>query len=500
MKLSIYKKMMIGFTIIIIVMAIVNAYELMELKSVSEAAKTTLSSDVQAIDLAKQLQSTLYEEERNGQKYLVSRDRTYFTLFVEDTTQFVQHLDSLTFMPLEGTKARLLKDIRVQHASAVAAITRDRASEFRTPRSLLLTDGSAWADSIDTIHRAIADFIRLNQLSIDRAMHNVEATTHESLNIAVFLTVFTLLIAVTAALIITRTITRPIGVLIEGIQQIAHGKFTPIRVTSNDEVALLTQAVNDMSAQLSKINELKEEMMHHIAHELRTPLATMLTAHYLLTEHSKGTLTSEQDRLLTVLRNGIDKLTTFSHDFLDLSKIEAGMMEYSFERVDLSAFIQPLVENATLTASPKNIAVKLLMSPVPDVMIDREKFEQVLNNLLSNAIKFTDSGGVITVSVTPSDAGVRIAVQDTGVGIAPEDLAKVFTKFYRVRTATRTGTKGTGVGLALVKAVTEGHSGKVSVTSTVGDGSTFTIEIPAAPQISTAEAARSVQPSVVSSQ
>ena len=156
------------------------------------------------------------------------------------------------------------------------------------------------------------------------------------------------------------------------------------------------------------------------------------------------------------------------------------MMEYQFERTDLAEFISPFVDNAALTASPKSINVKLQTRPVPDVMIDREKFEQVVNNLLSNAIKYTDAGGNITVSVASHDGGVRLSVQDTGIGIAAEDLAKVFTKFYRVRTGSRSGPKGTGVGLALVKSVAEGHGGSVSVTSTVGIGSTFSIEIPAA--------------------
>ena len=480
MKLSIYKKMIIGDGIIILLMMIVNAYQLIELNNVSEAAKTTLTSDVQAIDLAKQLQSILFEEESNGQKYLYTRDDTYFALFMDDTSRFDQCMDTLSLMPLDTHKERLLSNAKRRHMSIAAAIVADRNSGFQSGSDTLLAKGTTWADSFTPIHSTVADFIRLNQLSIGRSMQSVEATTHRSQNIAFGITICTMLIAVMAAFIITRTITRPIRVLIHGVQQIGQGKFIPIQVSSNDEVALLAQAINEMSAQLNRINELKEEMMHHIAHELRTPLATMLTAHYLLTEHSRESLTPEQHRLLTVLRNGIDKLTTFSHDFLDLSKIEAGMMEYQFERTDLAEFIRPFVDNAALTASPKSINVKLQTRPVPDVMIDREKFEQVVNNLLSNAIKYTDAGGNITVSVASFDGGVRLSVQDTGIGIAAEDLPKVFTKFYRVRTGSRSGPKGTGVGLALVKSVAEGHGGSVSVTSTVGSGSTFSIEIPAA--------------------
>ncbi|MBI3765350.1 MAG: ATP-binding protein [Ignavibacteriales bacterium] len=105
-----------------------------------------------------------------------------------------------------------------------------------------------------------------------------------------------------------------------------------------------------------------------------------------------------------------------------------------------------------------------------------------MNNLMSNAIKYTDAHGRIRVEAGPSDTGVRIAVSDTGMGISAEDIPHIFTKFYKARNASKSGSHGTGVGLALVKAFSEGHDAKISVTSTIGVGSTFTIEVPVAPE------------------
>jgi signal transduction histidine kinase len=274
-------------------------------------------------------------------------------------------------------------------------------------------------------------------------------------------------------------VTRPIEILTRGTEQIARGSFEPIKVTSNDEFAHLTEAFNDMSEKLKGVNERKAEMMQRISHELRTPLQALLSAHFLLTEERLGPINVQQSRILESIRESINKLTNFSNQFLDIAKIEAGMMEYSYEKVDLVALTQPIVEDARLIAVRKEIRVDLTYAPVPPVLVDTEKVSQVVTNLLSNAIKYTPKNGNIIVNVGPSEFGVRIAVQDSGVGISSDDLPRIFEKFYQAKNAGKAGVKGTGLGLALVKALTEGHGGMVSVSSTVGVGTSFIVEFPA---------------------
>jgi signal transduction histidine kinase len=127
-------------------------------------------------------------------------------------------------------------------------------------------------------------------------------------------------------------------------------------------------------------------------------------------------------------------------------------------------------------------------------LIDRRRFSQVVTNLLSNAIKYSESGGKITVSILPADHGAKLTVADTGPGIAPDDLQKVFEKFFRVRSADGKGTRGTGVGLALVKAVTEALGGSVTAQSRLGEGSTFVVILPPAPP----EVPGPLQPDIIS--
>jgi signal transduction histidine kinase len=156
------------------------------------------------------------------------------------------------------------------------------------------------------------------------------------------------------------------------------------------------------------------------------------------------------------------------------------MMEYRRTPTDLVTVVARAVQEARALASRKDISVKFLSEPVPQTLADGEKLAQVFSNLLSNAIKYTERSGSIEVTVTCFDHTSRVAIRDSGIGIAAEELPKLFDKFYQATNASTAHIKGTGLGLALVKAFVEGHGGTISVASTLGVGSIFTVELPLA--------------------
>jgi signal transduction histidine kinase len=235
-----------------------------------------------------------------------------------------------------------------------------------------------------------------------------------------------------------------------------------------------------MSNQLKQINEYKAGMMRQISHELRTPLQTILSAQYILSEQKLGRLNPEQLRLLGSMKGNVDKLIKFTNAFLDIAKIEAGKMEYEMVLADLLSIVAAAVEDAQVLAERKGVQISVSASPIPYIMADVEKLSQAFSNIVSNAIKYTEKGGRIRITVARNNGGARVLIEDTGIGIAREDLPKIFTKFYQASNASRSGAKGTGLGLTLVKAFVVGHGGDVLVTSTLGVGSTFTVDLPAA--------------------
>lgn len=477
--MPIYNKILLGFGVIILLMILSNAYVLLELNDVSKTANTTLTTDVRAIDAAKQLQDLLDDQEGYAQKFLIAHDPAYYSLFVDSRSRIEPPLRQLLGFESDSLETMLIGSVRRTYGWFIGQVEveRDAASDPRG-RELISRQIS---DSLGAIHNMLTQTTQMRQASIGRSITAFKTTTDRSAAIAVILASSTLLAAIILAVLIAHTITRPIDVLIKGTGNIARGTFEAIRVRSHDETARLAEAFNDMSTRLKRINELKAELMQQISHELRTPLSTILGAHFMLSTGRAGQMSEEQSRLLEVIRESVDKLTVFSHQFLDIAKIEAGMMEYRYERMDLLSILRPAVEVARMGAAQKNITITLKSAPIPEIRGDREKLSIVIGNLLNNAIKFTRDSGRIDVVVGSGGLGVQIAVTDSGIGIAPEDLPHVFTKFYQARNSTSTaGFKGSGVGLALVKAFTEGHGGKVSVMSAVNQGSVFTVEFPAA--------------------
>ncbi len=470
---------MLGFGAIIVIMIIASTYILLKLNDVSNSAETTLTTNVKAVDLAKQLQDILHDENVDAQKYLISHDETYFSLFIASSRRFDSYLDLLLHAQSDTAWHSLIKNMRRTHETFVAEVQKVRNLQNSKDN---LERNSLKVDSMETLSRSLDHLININRGSIENAMSRMKATTTRSAQIALLLIIGTVLVAVSAAFIITRTITRPIDDLIRGTQQIARGNFKQVQVSSNDEIALLVNAVNDMSNKIKDINELRTHMMQQISHELQTPLQVMLSGHDILKNQCSGLLNAEQVQMLDSIRRGIIKLSSFSRQYLDLAKIDSGMMKYHMVWADLLQIVEPLVKDAKLIAEPKNITVEMSSLPAPKVRVDSKKVSIVVSNLLSNAIKYTRNNGKVMVKVGPCPLGSQVKIQDSGIGISQEELPKIFTKFYQAGNTGRIKSRGTGVGLALVKAFTEGHGGRVYAESTVDRGSTFTIELPVEPE------------------
>lgn len=476
MKITIYRKLMLGFSLVIALMITASAYVLLELKRVSDTTRSTITVDVQAIDMAKQMRTILYEEERYAQKFLIARDTAYHVVFTDNNRLFIVYLDSLTAMLTEPGDNQALLRVGESHDWHFNAVS---GADPLGPAG----SEKARTDTIDAILHSLDNLIITKQRSVSASVDSIETATKRSLRVALVILVGTLFAAFTTALVISRTITRPIRTLVQGTRQVAQGSFARIKVGSKDEIGDLAAAFNAMSVSLDALNRFRAEMMQHISHELRMPLQTMHSAYYLLTKEQAGPLTEQQMRLLVSMRENIDKIAKFSNQFLDLSKVEAGMMEYNLKPYDLAVVVQREVEDASLIAEGKGITMTFRAAPAPEVLIDLDKSSQVVTNLLSNALKYTDSGGKVEVAVGAAARGAFVSVRDTGPGIPAEELPKIFKKFYRASNAVRGRKKGTGIGLAFVKAVVEGQGGKVYATSTVGAGSQFTAEFLSAPNV-----------------
>ncbi len=229
-----------------------------------------------------------------------------------------------------------------------------------------------------------------------------------------------------------------------------------------------------------EISQMKSDFVSKASHELRTPLASIKAYIEMLLDGEASDEDSRQE-FYSVIKSESDRLGRLIDNMLNLSRIEAGIVRPSYEDVDFTAVAQSAVEIIQPQAALKDISVTFQRGPLAcTAMADEDMIKQVYLNLLSNSVKYTPEGGRVTLTIENDDSSGAVfsTIADTGLGIAPDDLEKVFDKFYRIDNYKRVA-KGTGLGLPLVKQIVETvHHGEVSVTSTLGLGSKFMFSIP----------------------
>jgi signal transduction histidine kinase len=232
-------------------------------------------------------------------------------------------------------------------------------------------------------------------------------------------------------------------------------------------------------AALKELDRLKSNFIATMSHELRTPLTSVIGYSEMMLEGLGGPLTSEQREYLGIIMEKGENLLQLITSILDISKIEAGRTRLVIAEVDVGQVLRDAVATVLPLARKKGVKVAWEPSPLPRIHCDRDKVRQCIVNLVNNAVKFTPAGGQVTVDARPL-AGERVALQvaDTGIGIAPDHLARVFDVFYQVDGSSTREYGGAGLGLAIVKSYVEAHGGEVKVESAPGKGSTFTVVLP----------------------
>jgi NtrC-family two-component system sensor histidine kinase KinB len=230
---------------------------------------------------------------------------------------------------------------------------------------------------------------------------------------------------------------------------------------------------------------MRRELVTVASHELKTPLTTLRMALGMLRE-SAAALTARQQELLVTAFDGIDQLGATVDEFLDFTRIEAGQLRLSWERVDVAALAAQVADSFRPHCEDTRVRLELMLAPsLPSVRGDAARLRSVLSNLLTNAIKYTPAQGTICLQATehPEERTVTLAVTDTGRGIAAEYRERIFDKFFRVeheRVEPDEGVRGTGIGLYLAREIAEAHGGTLRCTEPLdGRGARFVLTLPA---------------------
>lgn len=228
--------------------------------------------------------------------------------------------------------------------------------------------------------------------------------------------------------------------------------------------------------QLEKLERVRQEFLSNVSHELRTPLTAILAFVETL---EAGALDDPENsrRFLAIIRKSATRMNDLIADILELSAIEAGTVRVQAESIELAALANDVITSLAAQAAARRVSVQNNVSHRTIVFADPRRLEQMLTNLVENAIKFNREGGEVTITCNNGDRTL-IRVQDSGEGIPAQHLERLFERFYRVDRARSRDLGGTGLGLAIVKHLARAHGGEVRVTSELGQGSVFEIDLP----------------------
>lgn len=245
------------------------------------------------------------------------------------------------------------------------------------------------------------------------------------------------------------------------------------------ESAFLYEEIKKTNIKLEKLERLKSEFISIVSHELRTPITSIKNSLDMMISGRMGVITDTQNHFLQLAGRNLDRLSGIVNDLLDLSKIEAGKMEYRFKPYNILDTVKFVFSTFEPVAKKKNIAISLKaeLDNYP-VYADSAKIEQILTNLVSNAVKFTNENGEITIRTEIDGDYTKISVKDTGIGIKEEDAHKVFDKFQQIESSLSRTVGGTGLGLTIAKELVEAHKGKIWFESEFKKGTTFSFTIP----------------------
>jgi len=287
-------------------------------------------------------------------------------------------------------------------------------------------------------------------------------------------------LALLLSFLFARSLSRPLHEIAAAIRAFSRGDLTSqVPVRSRDEVGQVAAAFNQMSADLARANRLRRQMTADIAHELRTPLSVVVG---YLASLSEGLLKPSPERL-QIMHGEAQHLQRLVEDLRLLSLADAGELRLHRQWVAPGELISLAAVTFGHQAEQRHVTLDVQIEPdVPLLHADPDRILQVLSNLLSNALRHTPEQGRITLSARQQDGQIRLAVQDTGPGIAPEHLVHVFERFYRVDAARHQEQTESGLGLAIAKSLVEAHGGSISAASVVGQGTTVTLAFPPSPR------------------
>lgn len=292
-----------------------------------------------------------------------------------------------------------------------------------------------------------------------------------------YITIILLIVSTIISFLLARVFTKPILEIQKVTKKIANQDFSKrVDIKRKDEIGGLAESINDMAVELSKIEDLRKDLIANVSHELRTPLS-LIQGYAEVIKDVSGENKEKRQEHLNIIINESQRLSIVVDDILNLSQIQSGYVEINKSKTSINNLIYDVVKTYDVLSKETGVNIETKLDNDIELMIDKIKIEQVFYNLINNAFNYTGSGGSILVSTSLNSDDVEIIIKDNGSGIEQKKLRYIWDRYYKDNATSKRGNIGTGLGLSIVKTILEKHDADYSVESEMGVGTIFSFKL-----------------------
>lgn len=310
------------------------------------------------------------------------------------------------------------------------------------------------------------------------SMENELSKNIRKMNIAILLiTIILLSISTIVTFKTSKNISSPLKKMDSAARKIAVGeKADDIEVNLNDEIASLAKSFNYMKNELILTEKMRREFIASVSHDLKTPLTSISGIVQAMIEGIVEI--NDYNKYLIIIQDETNRLIKITSEILEVAKIQSNSIKLFKEEIQLKSFLESLINSFAFKISEKELNMTLICPDNLIINADSGKLKQIIGNIISNSIKYNKKGGKIIINAIDSINSVEFVISDTGIGISDNEIHFIFEKFYRADKSRTSKAGGTGLGLSIAKSLVELHGGKISVSSTINQGTTLSIKIP----------------------
>ncbi|MBW2366673.1 MAG: HAMP domain-containing histidine kinase [Deltaproteobacteria bacterium] len=482
MKLTILKRLIFGHAAIMLLIVFLGGYVSLQLNKLDRIVREISAVDSITIDLTERLSDKLFSQVVFEKKYLISQDQDFYEKFWDIMKQLIQDLQRLESLMITKGDNQVFSEVKQFYDNYISLFSEEVDAAKSNPNYPHLKYQERKEKLVDKINDRLRRIMKIARSNRDAKIRESSRMSYHAMEITYITVGLAIIISILISFYNTRSINHPILLLQKQTKEIAKGRFEKIRdVSSPLEIKELADDFNLMCERLKELDEMKKDFISHVSHNLRTPLTAMKEATGMLIEGTYADMPEKQKELLAITQEECERLIDSVTRILDLSRMEAKMMDYHLEKSDLLPLIQKCLLKLAPLALRKKIDLELKPPPdLPFAKIDAERIGQLMENLIGNALKFSSAGGKVVLSISVRNGGkkfIEVAVADTGCGIPKENLERIFNKFERIDRGKETE-RGTGLGLSISKHIIADHGGKIWAESKLGKGSTFFFTLP----------------------